>query len=149
MEFCSFARIQMGRVIAIDYGLKRCGIAVTDEQQNFAFPLDTVATNLLHEFLQDYCSKNEVDGFVVGLPLRNNNTATHSTPHIEGFVKRLLKQFPQKSVYRIDERFTSVIAKRTLVDAGLKKSRRQDKSLVDKVSATIILQSWIESQSRL
>jgi len=121
---------------------------VTDESKIFAFPLETVPTHQLSNYLKDYCDKNDVEGFAVGIPKRTDNTDTHSTPHVEGFIRRLEKLFPAKSVYRVDERFTSSIAKQSLIDSGVKKSERRDKSLVDKVSATLILQSWIEGNDR-
>lgn len=134
----------MERVLAIDYGTKRTGVAVTDESQTFAFGLTTVATKDIFLFLKDYVLKHPVEGFVVGEPKRMNNTATDATVHIEGFIKKLNKEFPGLAVYRMDERFTSAMAKQAIIDSGVKKKGRENKELVDMVSATIILQSWIE-----
>jgi putative Holliday junction resolvase len=132
------------RILAIDYGTKRTGIAVTDETQTFAFGLATVATREVFRFLSEYVAGHPVEGFVVGEPKRMNNTATDATIHVEAFVKKLKKEFPALEVYRMDERFTSAMAKQSIIDSGAKKKMREDKSLVDMVSATIILQSWIE-----
>lgn len=137
----------MGRVMAIDYGLKRTGLAVTDETGSFAFGLTTVNTILLMEYLTDYCRNNEVEAFVVGVPVTLSNLPTDATPHVEGFIKRLNKAYPAKVIHRMDERFTSSIATQSLIDSGIKKKGRQNKALVDMVSATIILQSWIEKNS--
>jgi putative holliday junction resolvase len=132
------------RVLAIDYGTKRTGIAVSDESQVFAFGLDTVPTKDIFRFLSDYVAKNPVEGFVIGEPKRMNNTITDATPAIEAFIKKLKKEFPACAIYRMDERFTSSLAKQSIIDSGVKKKGRMNKGLVDMVSATIILQSWIE-----
>ena len=133
----------MQRVLAIDYGTKRTGVAVTDETQTFAFGLTTVATKDIFKFLSDYVKNHPVEGFVVGEPKRMNNTATDATVHVEAFIKKLNKEFPSLAIYRMDERFTSAMAKQSIIDSGVKKKGRADKELVDMVSATIILQSWI------
>ena len=138
----------MGKVLAIDYGLKRTGLAISDDTKTFAFSLTTVATSGLHQFLTEYCSSHEIESFVVGVPTRLNNQPTHATPHVEGFIKRLQKEFADKPVYRMDERFTSSMAVQAIIQSGVKKKDRRDKSLVDMVSATIILQSWIESRGK-
>ena len=137
----------MGRILAIDYGTKRTGIAVTEETQSFAFGLTTVATHELGSFLKKYLSENQVDGFVVGEPKTMSNEPTHSTVHVEGFIKQISKLFPDVPIHRMDERFTSKMASQAILDSGVNKKGRADKSLVDMVSATIILQSWIEIQS--
>ena len=134
----------MGRILAIDYGVKRTGLAVSDESQTFAFALDTISTANLTAFLVNYLKENVVDAFVVGEPKKLNNTPTDATPHIEGLIRRLTKDFPSQKIYRIDERFTSSMALQSLIESGVKKKERKDKSLIDKVSATIILQSWLE-----
>jgi putative Holliday junction resolvase len=134
----------MGRIIAIDYGLKRTGLAATDEGCRFAFSLTTVPTHGLFEYLNTYQAANTIDGFVVGEPRRLNNTATDATPIVEAFVNRLKKKYPEIPVYRMDERFTSGMARQAIMDSGIRKKGRQDKGLVDTVSATIILQSWLE-----
>lgn len=136
----------MPRILAIDYGLKRTGLAVTDPLQIIASPLDTVATHQLMEFLKSYMVQEEVEGFVVGQPKQTDNTPSEIAPHVEGFVKRLKAQFPETPVYRVDERFTSIMAQQTLIAGGMKKKGRQDKSNIDKVSAAIILQSFMESR---
>ena len=135
----------MGRIVAIDYGQKRTGIAVTDELQIIATGLTTVRTEDLPAFLKEYAASNSVECFVVGEPRQMNNTASESAVFIEPFVKKLKLMFPQIPVQRIDERFTSLMATRTIREAGLKKKDRMDKALVDTVSATIILQSYMES----
>jgi len=134
----------MKRVLAIDYGTKRTGVAVTDETQTFAFGLTTVATREIFRCLSDYVLSHPVEGFVVGEPKRMNNGDTDATVHIETFIKKLKKEFPDHAVYRMDERFTSSIARQSIIDSGVKKKGRANKELVDMVSATIILQSWIE-----
>ncbi|MCK9422677.1 MAG: Holliday junction resolvase RuvX [Bacteroidales bacterium] len=134
----------MGRILAIDYGQKRTGIAVTDELQIIATGLITVQTHGLIDFLKDYVNQNKVDCFVVGEPRQMNNTPSQSSVYIEPFVKKLGMIFPGIPVKRIDERFTSLMATRAIRESGAKKKTRQDKALVDTVSATIILQSYLE-----
>ncbi|MDJ1503799.1 Holliday junction resolvase RuvX [Xanthocytophaga agilis] len=136
----------MPRILAIDYGLKRTGLAVTDPLQIIASPLDTVATHQLMDFLKSYMVQEEVESFVVGQPKQTDNTPSEIAPHVEGFVKRLKAQFPETPVHRVDERFTSIMAQQTLIAGGMKKKDRQDKSNIDKVSAAIILQSFMESR---
>lgn len=135
----------MGRIVAIDYGQKRCGIAVTDEMNIIATGLTTVRTHDLETFLMEYVKMNQVECFVVGEPRQMNNTPSESAKFIEPFVRRLKRLFPEIPVARHDERFTSLMASRTIREAGLKKRDRQDKALVDTVSATILLQSFMES----
>jgi putative holliday junction resolvase len=134
----------MGRIVAIDYGQKRCGIAVTDEMKIIATGLTTVRTHDLETFLMEYVKMNQVECFVVGEPRQMNNTPSESAKFIEPFVRRLKRLFPEIPVARHDERFTSLMASRTIREAGLKKRDRQDKALVDTVSATILLQSFME-----
>jgi putative Holliday junction resolvase len=134
----------MGRIVAIDYGQKRTGLAVTDELKIIATGLTTVRSMDLLDFLKDYSGKNDIECFVVGEPKQMNNTVSESSVFIEPFVKKLAVAFPGIPVVRMDERFTSLMATRAIRDAGLKKSDRQDKSLVDLVSATLILQSYME-----
>lgn len=138
----------MGRILAIDYGIKRTGIAVTDPLRIIATPLDTVLTAGLLEFLKAYLSKETVDEFVVGMPKTLKNEDSETAPAVRLFVEELKKLFPGKNVNLVDERFTSSIAKRALIEGGMKKSDRRDKANVDKVSATIILQSFLEATSR-
>lgn len=137
----------MGRVIAIDYGRKRVGLAVTDELQIIATALTTVHSKDIFSWLKDYCKKERVDCFVVGEPRQMNNEASEAAEFIEPFVKKLKKEFPLIPVERYDERFTSKMASQAILDAGLKKKHRRDKALIDKVSAVIILQSWLMNKS--
>jgi putative holliday junction resolvase len=136
----------MPRILAIDYGLKRTGLAVTDPLQIIATPLGTVTTHELMDFLKNYAQQEEVEAFVVGLPKQTDNTDSEIAPHVNGFVRRLQIQFPDTPIHRIDERFTSLMAQQTLIAGGMKKKDRQNKANVDKVSAAIILQSYMESR---
>ena len=135
----------MGRILAIDYGRKRVGLAVTDELRIIANSLETVHSKDVIEYLKMYTSKENVECFVVGEPKQMNNTKSDSAKFVEPFVKLLQRTFPSIPVKRMDERFTSKIAFQTMIDAGLKKKDRQNKALVDSISATIILQSYLES----
>lgn len=135
----------MGRILAIDYGQKRVGLAVTDPLQIIANPLTTVHAKDVLSFLKEYVVKEKVACFVVGLPKRMNGEDTDATRFIEPFIKALKTAFPSIPVMRVDERFTSKMASQTIQLAGLKKKDRQDKSLVDKVSACIMLQTYLES----
>ncbi len=137
----------MGRILAIDYGRKRVGIAVTDELQMIANPLTTVHSKDIISFLKDYCSKENVDTFVVGDPKQMDNTPSESMRFIAPFVKKLKKEIPGIPVEMADERFTSKIASQAMITAGLKKKDRQNKALVDKVSAVLILQSYLEMKN--
>jgi len=136
----------MGRIVSIDYGKKRAGVAVTDVLQLIANGLCTVQSSQLIAFLKAYVAKEPVDKFVVGLPRQMNNEFSESMKYIEPFVKNLSKNFPEIPVEMVDERFTSAIAHQTMIDGGLKKKDRQNKALVDEISAVIILQSYMESQ---
>ncbi len=136
----------MGRILAIDYGQKRCGLAVTDPLKLIAHALETVPTAGLDAYLADYLQREEVETVVVGLPLQMDATPSESTRYIEPFVKRFRKRYPQIPVERVDERFTSKIAFQTMLDAGLKKKKRQDKGLVDALSATLILQTYMQKR---
>lgn len=135
----------MGRILAIDYGLKRTGIAVSDPLRIIAGGLDTIATAQLVKWLDDYLATNEVDIIVVGKPTQMNGAPSQSWVAIEPFVNQLKKKYPTKQVVLHDERFTSVIAHRAMIDGGMKKMARRDKAVVDKISATIILQSFMDS----
>ena len=136
----------MGRILALDYGRKRTGVAVTDPLQLIAGGLDTVETHRLEAFLADYLAKNAVDTIVVGMPRQADGTPSESYTYIKPFVNRLKKLYPSIPVEMVDERYTSVLAMRAMIDGGVKKSDRQNKALVDKVSATIILQSYLEQR---
>ena len=135
----------MARIMAIDYGSKRVGIAVTDPQQIIATGLTTVHSNEVIAFLKQYMQKEEVACIVVGEPKRMNNEPSDSARFIEPFVMHLKRTFPKVKVERMDERFTSKMAFQTMIDSGLKKKARQNKELVDEISATIILQSYLQS----
>jgi len=137
----------MGRIIGVDYGLKRIGLAVTDPLQIFASPLTTVSPAEFDNFIIDYLKKNEVDAFVIGYPVQMNNKPSESVIQINPFIKKLKKTYPDKHIHLADERFTSQMAIRTMIDGGVKKKDRQDKSMVDKISASIILQSFLDTRS--
>lgn len=137
----------MGRILAIDYGQKRCGLAVTDPLKLIAHALETVPTANLDAYLADYLRREAVETVVVGLPLQMDATPSESTRYIEPFVKRFRKQYPQIPVERVDERFTSKMAFQTMLDAGLKKKKRRDKGLVDALSATLILQTYMQKRA--
>ena len=133
----------MGRILAIDFGKKRTGIAVTDELQIIASGLTTVHTETLIPFLKEYVSKNKVALFLVGKPKQMNNTDSESEAMILPFLKKLEKEIPHISLLRIDECFTSKMAFQTMIDGGLNKKQRRNKALIDEISATIILQSYL------
>lgn len=135
----------MGRILAIDYGLKRIGLAVTDPLKISANGLDTVLVTDIHMFLKKYIATEKVEAIVLGWPMNLNNQASASLPYVQEFYNWLLKTFVDIPVHKYDERFTSVMAKQAMLAGGVKKKDRQDKALVDKVSATIILQNFLES----
>ncbi|MCU0361930.1 MAG: Holliday junction resolvase RuvX [Bacteroidales bacterium] len=137
----------MGRIMAIDYGKKRVGVAVTDPLRIIASPLETVPAAAIEKFLSEYLSKEKVDELVVGYPRKLNNEPSESVKYIDPFIARLRKLFPGIPVNLADERFTTSIAKRALIEGGLKRSDRMDKSIADKVSASLILQSYIEKMN--
>jgi len=139
----------MGRIISIDYGQKRVGIAVTDELQMIANGLKTIGVNEVFPFLQEYCRTEKVELFLVGKPKQMNNTDSDACQYIEPFVEKLKKNFPAIPIKRTDERFTSKMAFQTMIDAGLNKKKRQNKALIDTISATIMLQSYLESREYL
>ena len=135
----------MSRILAIDYGRKRTGVAVSDAMQIIANGLTTVPTHEL-DFITGYVQKEPVERILVGLPKQMNNEASESMKYIDPFVRSLKKRLPEIPVEFVDERFTSVLAHRTMLEAGLKKKDRQNKALVDEISATIILQTYLESK---
>ena len=135
----------MGRILAIDYGTKRTGIAVTDPLRIIPGGLTTVSTHELPAFLAGYFAKEQVDRIVVGYPTNMNGEESASMKQIRPFVDKLKKQYPDKEVVMFDERFTSVLAQKAILDAGIKKMARRNKALVDEVSATIILESYMNS----
>lgn len=136
----------MARILAIDYGKKRTGIAVTDELQIIASGLTTVATEDIFTFLTDYLNKESVELILIGEPKRLDNTASESEAFIIPFIEKLKETFPDIPLKRIDERFTSKMAFQTMIDSGLKRKQRKNKALVDEISATIILQSYLYSR---
>ena len=136
----------MAKVLGIDYGEKRVGVAISDSLQIIASSLTTIETKQFFLFLIELLQKEDIDRFVVGEPRNLDGTATDSTEMTENFVEKLSIKYPNIPIKRIDERFTSKIAKQIILDAGIKKSKRRDKRLVDKVSAAIILQSHLDSK---
>lgn len=135
----------MGRLLAIDYGTKRTGIAVSDTLKIIANGLTTIPTHTLFDFLRMYLEKENVECIIVGLPKQMNNEFSENMKHIRPFVKKLSGLYPDIKIEYYDERFTSVLAHQAMIDGGLKKKARQNKALVDEISATIILQSYMES----
>lgn len=137
----------MGRIVAIDYGNKRIGLAVTDPMQIFASPLNTISPEEFDNFIKDYLKTEDVDSFVIGYPVQMNNQPSEAVKYINPFIKKLKKTFPEKNIHLVDERFTSQMAYRTMIEGGVKKKDRKDKSMVDKISASIILQSFLDNRS--
>ena len=135
----------MGRIMAIDYGAKRTGLAVTDPLRIIATALATVETPTLLSYIKDYCAREEVDLFVVGEAHRMDGTLSPSAQYIEPFVQTLREAFPSKQVARIDERFTSKLAFQSMIDSGLKKKDRRNKGTIDQVAATIMLQDFMRT----
>ena len=133
----------MARILALDFGKVRTGIAVTDELQLIASGLTTVETKDLLPFLEEYTKNDAVERFVVGLPKQMDNTASESEVLIQGFLNKLKAKFPSIPVERQDERFTSKMAVQSMLDSGMKKKKRRDKALVDEISATLILQAYL------
>lgn len=138
----------MARLLSIDYGRKRCGLAVTDPLQLVPGGLTTVPTSSLMDFLKDYLQREEVERIIVGEPRQSNGTPSENMARVEAFVKVLRKQVPGISVDFYDERFTSVIAHRAMIDGGVKKKDRMNKGLVDEISATIILEDYMDSRKK-
>jgi len=136
----------MARILSIDYGRKRIGLAVTDPQQIIANRLTTIPTHTIWDFLKDYFQKENVETVVVGYPKQMNNEASESVRYINPFLKKFQIQYPDMKLEILDERFTSKMAFQTMIDGGLKKQKRQDKALVDGISATIILQGYLEQK---
>ena len=136
----------MGRLIAIDYGKKRTGIAVSDPLQIIANGLTTVKTSEIFDFLQDYLQKEEVTTIVVGLPKQMSGEMSENMQRVEVFVNKLRQRYPSIPIEYYDERFSSKMAHQAMIDGGLKKKARQNKALVDEISATIILQGYMESK---
>ena len=136
----------MARIVSIDYGKKRTGLAVTDPLQIIPGGLATVSTSTLFEFLSDYVQKEQVERIVIGEPRQPNGQPSENLARVQQFVNRWRKAMPQIPIEYYDERYTSVLAHQTMLDAGLKKKARQDKALVDEISATIILEHYMRSR---
>jgi putative Holliday junction resolvase len=136
----------MARILALDYGRKRTGIAVSDTMQMIANGLTTVSGSELEGFILNYIKTEPVERIVIGMPKQMNNEPSENMKYITAFVRTLKKQLPQMPVEFVDERFTSLLAQQTMRDAGLKKKARQNKALIDEISATIILQTYLESK---
>ncbi len=137
----------MGRLMAIDYGRKRCGIAVTDPMRIIASGLTTVATAQLIDFVKNYAGKEQLDGIIVGLPRSMQGDLSESMNYITPGINRLKKVLPEIPVTFFDERFTSVIAHRSMIECGMKKMQRRDKAIVDEIAATIILNDYLQSKT--
>ncbi|MFN2313360.1 MAG: Holliday junction resolvase RuvX [Bacteroidales bacterium] len=135
----------LSRALAIDYGRKRCGLAVTDPMRIIASPLATVPSGQLEAFLSDYIPREKVTDVVIGYPVTMNNMPSESVKYIDPFIARFRKLFPETPLHLADERFTSQMAMRAMIDGGVKKSGRRDKALTDRISASIILQSWLRT----
>ena len=133
----------MARILSIDYGLKRTGLAVTDPLQIIATGLTTVESKQLIPFLKDYFSKEEVELIIIGEPKNWDNSDTHATPLVEKCIKEIQKNFPTIPIKKVDERYTSKMAKDAMIEMGMKKKQRRDKKLVDEIAATIILQEYL------
>lgn len=136
----------MGRILGIDYGTKRIGLAVTDSLQIFASPLRTVKNQEFDSFLTEYLRTESIDEFVIGFPLQMNNRPSEIVKYIRPFIRKIETRFPDKPVHLVDERFTSEMAIKTIIDGGVRKKERQDKAIVDKISAAIILQSFLDKR---
>ena len=136
----------MARILSIDYGKKRTGIAVTDPLQIIANGLATVSTSELLSYLKDYLSREQVERIIIGRPMQTNGQPSENLQRVEQFVNRWKKEMPDVPVEDVDERFTSVLAHQAMIDGGLRKKARQDKALVDKISATIILEDYLRSK---
>jgi len=137
------------RLLSIDYGRKRVGIAVSDPMQIIATGLETVHSKDIFSFLKEYCAKEEVETIIVGYPVTLQNKASEALKFVNPFIKKLIKEFPTKKVVTHDERFTSKMAFQTLIDAGAKQKTRRKKELTDKISAVIILQDYMETISNI
>lgn len=136
----------MARLLSIDFGKKRTGIAVTDDFQMIASGLTTVETDNLLPFLKDYFAKEKVETVIIGNPKRLNNEPSEIVPLIEQFLEKFSREFPEITVEKVDERFTSKMAFQTMIDSGLKKKQRQNKALIDEIAATIILQDYMNQR---
>ncbi|HBS87509.1 MAG: Holliday junction DNA helicase RuvA [Bacteroidetes bacterium GWF2_38_335] len=138
----------MGRILAIDYGRKRTGLAVTDPLCIIAGPLADIPSNEVFDYIDSYLKNEKVDVFVVGYPKQMNNEASEAVIYINPFIKKLAEKYDKIQIDLMDERFTSKMAFQAMIDGGLKKKKRQDKGLIDKISAVIILQSWLSMNKK-
>jgi putative holliday junction resolvase len=134
----------MARILSIDYGGKRTGLAVTDPLKIIATGLQTVETPKLLSFLKDYFSKEQVELVIIGMPVNWDDTATHATPLVQKFVKEFQKNFPSITIKEVDERFTSKLASQAMLQMGMKKKQRQNKAMLDEIAATIMLQEYLQ-----
>ena len=137
----------MGRIISIDYGLKRTGLAVTDPFQIIATGLPTIASSELISFLKTYLSKETVDEIIIGEPRNLDNSDTHASEPVRAIIKRLKKEFPTMPLTTVDERYTSKLASRAMIEMGMKKMQRRQKGLVDEIAATMMLQEYMKQKS--
>ena len=135
----------MPRILAIDYGIKRTGIAVTDPLKIIATGLTTIPSNTLISFLKDYFVKEQVELVIIGEPKNLDDSDTHATPIVKSMIKKLMKEFPAKRIKTVDERYTSKMASQAMIDMGMKKMQRRNKALVDEIAATIMLQEYLRS----
>ena len=136
----------MSRIIALDFGLKRIGIAISDESNKLAFGLETADYKDIIRILKKKITDYNVEKIVIGKPIKMNNTPSQIEPNILKFIKKIKKQFDMIKIERYDERFTSIVAKKTIANSGLKKNKKKDKKLIDKISATLILQSYLKNK---
>lgn len=136
----------MSKILSIDYGQKRTGIAVTDNSQIFAFGLTTIASATAIDFLKDYFSRETVEAVLIGEPKQMNGQPSESASIIKGFVTHFKNHFPDIDVIRVDERFTSKLAFQSMIDSGMKKNQRKNKALIDEIAATIMLQDYLHSK---
>jgi putative Holliday junction resolvase len=136
----------MPRILSIDYGLKRTGLAVTDPLKIIATGLTTIPSNTLISFLKNYFSKEEVELVIIGEPKNWDDTDTHATPLVKSIIKKMMKEFPAMKIKTVDERYTSKMASQAMIDMGMKRMQRRNKGLVDQIAATIMLQEYLRSQ---
>ena len=134
----------MSKVLAIDYGKKRCGFAISNEDQSIAFPLKTVDNQEIYQYIKNITENENIEKFVIGLPRNNTNDLFDLENEIKLFIKKIKLDYPKLAIFREDERFTSSIAKLLIAKSDLKKTKRENKKLIDKISATIILQSFLK-----
>lgn len=134
----------MSKILAIDYGKKRCGFAISDEDQLIAFPLETIDNEEIYSYIKNIIKEEDIEKFVVGLPKNNINRLFNIEKEIKLFIKKIKQEYPFLSIFRVDERYTSSLAKLTIAKSDLKKTKRENKKLIDKISATIILQSFLK-----